>query len=191
MNLELLKKLIQLAGNNPNENEANIAARRACKMMYDALMAGETVTIVIDTRRRPVPPKQPGPTTWQDVRRSAEPEFKSKPPHGPGEPFTPPPNQKKESDYKTTYYDQMDEDIVDIINRMFNRDNQFYKNMRNDGFRNPFQTKPKPEKEERELECTKCHKKVKTKFVGHPAAFQCNDCQWTAYQNMKNRTPSW
>lgn len=35
MNIELLKKLIQLAGNNPNDNEANIAARRACKMMYD------------------------------------------------------------------------------------------------------------------------------------------------------------
>ena len=35
MNLELLKKLVKLANNNPNDNEANSAARRVCKMIED------------------------------------------------------------------------------------------------------------------------------------------------------------
>lgn len=36
MNLELLKKLVKLANNNPNENEANSAARRVCKLIEKA-----------------------------------------------------------------------------------------------------------------------------------------------------------
>lgn len=33
MNLDLLIKLVKLANNNPNENEANLAARKVCKMI--------------------------------------------------------------------------------------------------------------------------------------------------------------
>ena len=36
MNLNLLKKLIKLATNNPNEHEANSAARRVCKLIAEA-----------------------------------------------------------------------------------------------------------------------------------------------------------
>ena len=36
MNLELLKKLVRLANNNPNDNEANLAARKVCKMIEEA-----------------------------------------------------------------------------------------------------------------------------------------------------------
>lgn len=35
MNIELLIKLCRLANNNPNENEANSAARRACKLIEE------------------------------------------------------------------------------------------------------------------------------------------------------------
>lgn len=35
MNLDLIQKLIRLANNNPNDNEANLAARKACKMLED------------------------------------------------------------------------------------------------------------------------------------------------------------
>lgn len=35
MNLEQIQKLIRLANNNPNDNEANAAARRVCKMLAD------------------------------------------------------------------------------------------------------------------------------------------------------------
>lgn len=35
MDLDLIRKLIRLANNNPNDNEANLAARKACKMIAD------------------------------------------------------------------------------------------------------------------------------------------------------------
>lgn len=35
MNLDLLKKLTRLANNNPNENEANLAARKVCKLLEE------------------------------------------------------------------------------------------------------------------------------------------------------------
>lgn len=36
MNLDLLFKLVRLANNNPNDNEANLAARKVCKMIAEA-----------------------------------------------------------------------------------------------------------------------------------------------------------
>lgn len=35
MNIDLLTKLVRLANNNPNDNEANLAARRACKLIEE------------------------------------------------------------------------------------------------------------------------------------------------------------
>lgn len=35
MNLDLLIKLVKLANNNPNDNEANLAARKVCKMIAE------------------------------------------------------------------------------------------------------------------------------------------------------------
>lgn len=35
MNIELLTKLVKLANNNPNENEANLAARKVCKLIEE------------------------------------------------------------------------------------------------------------------------------------------------------------
>lgn len=35
MKLELIIKLVKLANNNPNENEANSAARRVCKLIAE------------------------------------------------------------------------------------------------------------------------------------------------------------
>lgn len=36
MNLDLIIKLTRLANNNPNENEANLAARKVCKLLAEA-----------------------------------------------------------------------------------------------------------------------------------------------------------
>ena len=35
MDIERLKKLIKLANNNPNDNEANTAARKVCKIIEE------------------------------------------------------------------------------------------------------------------------------------------------------------
>src|SRR5258708_17675117 len=36
MNLDILKKLVNLANNNPNEHEANSAARKACQLIKES-----------------------------------------------------------------------------------------------------------------------------------------------------------
>ena len=46
MNLDLLKKLVKLAINNPNDNEANSAARKVCRMIAEdnyKLVGGDQV----------------------------------------------------------------------------------------------------------------------------------------------------
>lgn len=44
MNIELIQKLIKLANNNPNENEANLAARKVCKLLT-TFKFNETINI--------------------------------------------------------------------------------------------------------------------------------------------------
>ena len=54
MKLDLLKKLVALANNNPNENEANLSARKVCKMLAadNFKIDGVTKPIVTDKMRR-------------------------------------------------------------------------------------------------------------------------------------------
>lgn len=59
MDLDLLKKLINLANNNPNDHEANSAARRVCKMIAEGNY---------DFMNTQTPPKQAsGRTAWDVV----------------------------------------------------------------------------------------------------------------------------
>jgi hypothetical protein len=60
MNIELLKKLTRLANNNPNENEANLAARKVCKMLEDGKFALNSYSV-------PETPKFTQPTYTKDM----------------------------------------------------------------------------------------------------------------------------
>lgn len=52
MNLELIKKLVKLANNNPNENEANLAARKVCRMIEEGKFEFvESPTYIYDESR--------------------------------------------------------------------------------------------------------------------------------------------
>lgn len=87
MKLDLLKKLTALANNNPNENEANLAARKVCLMLAEAKFA--LPIEVSKTSARSQNPwgfsggvseqKEPktASQTWNDVKRSEEPQFSS------------------------------------------------------------------------------------------------------------------
>lgn len=55
IDLERLKKLVRLANNNPNEHEANLAARKACKMIQDGNFE---FTNKVPTNPPPSTPKQ-------------------------------------------------------------------------------------------------------------------------------------
>jgi CRISPR/Cas system-associated protein Cas10 (large subunit of type III CRISPR-Cas system) len=61
MDIEKLKSIIRLANNNPNENEANLAARKACMILAENNFA------LFNTQ----------PTTWNDVKRSTEPAWRT------------------------------------------------------------------------------------------------------------------
>jgi hypothetical protein len=72
MKLDRLLALIRLANNNPNENEANLAARKVCQI----LVSGEfTIT---PKQVKTAAGKMNEARTWNDVKRSTEPEFRSK-----------------------------------------------------------------------------------------------------------------
>lgn len=82
MNLDLLKKLARLANNNPNDNEANLAARRVCKMLEEfTLNFKNSLTIpgekkIQELKVDPVPKSN----TWENIYRNEEAHFTNKPP---------------------------------------------------------------------------------------------------------------
>lgn len=84
MNLDLVLKLVRLANNNPNDNEANLAARRVCQMLATAIEKGELRWNVKRPVAPPVSRPAPAPTTWNDVQRSTEPQWSSRPPQDAG-----------------------------------------------------------------------------------------------------------
>jgi hypothetical protein len=65
MNYDLIIKLAKLANNNPNDNEANQAARKVCRLLAEANFNfpahnGD------NSRRRPYTPPPPEPDIWSD-----------------------------------------------------------------------------------------------------------------------------
>lgn len=124
MNLDLLKKLTRLANNNPNDNEANLAARKVCKMLEESNWS--------------LPSVAARPTTYNDVKRSAEPEFKSKV-------YQPTEQQKK---YAEEWFFR-------------------YGGFKSEQHQSPFKNTQKKEPKMRMLECTKCHKIKETGYVGN------------------------
>lgn len=78
MNLDKLKKLIRLANDNPNDHEANLAARRVCKIL------AEKDFVLLNLSPKTAAGKMNEAKTWNDVKRSEEPAWRSRPPTGPG-----------------------------------------------------------------------------------------------------------
>src|SRR6516165_11215196 len=70
MNYDLIIKLAKLANNNPNDNEANQAARKVCRLLAEANFNfpahnGD------DSRRRPTPHKQDDWYDFNDIFNEA------------------------------------------------------------------------------------------------------------------------
>ena len=76
MRLERLLALIRLANNNPDENEANLAARKVCQILADKKDAPSEFTIA-PKQIRTAAGKMNETLTWNDVKRSTEPAWKS------------------------------------------------------------------------------------------------------------------
>jgi hypothetical protein len=153
MKLEILKKLIALANNNPNDNEANLAARKVCKALIEDKYVDQLKDVVIPAAQTIPPNYKPHPKQEQYYkepfdfydffrRASNSPFNESK--------WTGPP---KNEPPKGTYYNPYTEEYVD--------------------------------KDKRKLKCKTCGKIKETKFRGLAEIFECNDCQWTAFERNK------
>lgn len=164
MNLDLLKKLTRLANNNPNDNEANLAARRVCKMLEEgdwSLATTKTAQAKVNVASNPN--TQSGDWIKKKYER----------------------NKQKEDDDVT-------KDLWEFIRKMGLDPNMSYGGARGSGkYSDPFyvefdestKSASYSKDEKKTLECSRCHKIVETKYVGN--LFICNTCQWTLYQESK------
>lgn len=73
MNLERLKALIRLANNNPNEHEANLAARKVCKIIAEkdfSLLQPQPRTAAGKVNEYRSRPTAPTVDMWEDFLRN-------------------------------------------------------------------------------------------------------------------------
>lgn len=158
MNFDLIIKLAKLANNNPNDHEANAAARKVCRLLAEANFKFEA--------DRPT------------ITRTKEPDFSSKypPPKKSTRKAEPERNPFRGSAYNTPF-DQAFRDMYDKANSWSGRGNPF-------GF-NPDYINWKEErdkkKEDVERVCSRCNLKVKTYSKEEP--FVCTICK-TVIKNI-------
>lgn len=170
--VDLLKKLIALANNNPNENEANLAARKVCRLLIELKVNFKSK---VDPTIKPV-------TTWNDVTRSTEPEFKSHKPtsSGPRNPFDDLFN--RDIKYWDEFFRHRDKAQKDAYYNQ--REPKEYKvpdYVKYDP--SPFTEPEKPKKEKRPINCTKCGKEFMSGYIGN--LFICHQCHWDEYNKSK------
>lgn len=205
MNLELLKKLTRLANNNPNDNEANLAARKVAKMLQDnnwSLPANNSASSnesrgysfteknnddlhIIITRRFLLQwpkvaklseqlrqaLKSPGAGTWEDIVRSEEPIFRSKPP-----------TEHEQAKYNEEHYKRW----RDIYEQSYYK--KYAKQYEPSSWDIPYEFKggqrdDKKTKEKRKLKCTRCGQERDTAYVGN--LYVCIECYWKEYNDKR------
>jgi len=161
MNLDLLQKLVKLANNNPNDNEANLAARKVCRIIEEGKF-NFNGNGNVNTNQH-IPPKQP--TTWNDVTRSTEPQWRSY-----SNPYS-----NAYADFFKQYYTQAREGSYNS----YNKDSRKRAEAKENSERN------RPPK--RDIICTSCNKTFNSSY-NKPEPFLCNDCQWKKYEGDKYKT---
>lgn len=174
MNKDKIKKLIRLANANPNDHEANLAARMVCKMLKD--YSFEEVKTAFGKMNepwvsRPAPPKQEAP----------------KPPPPPKwEPDKPKPGyyQSKQGHYWDDVVSDEDTSFEDMVKEMFNKSQNFRGGK-------TYGTPPidwsdkeawQQNNDKRKLKCIKCKEEKETRFRGLPEIWVCMECRGKEYQ---------
>jgi len=168
VNLELLIKLVKLANNNPNDNEANSAARRVCKMIAEADYKFINNN---PTNFKSTPNPSTGFNPFEEIIRNMRNQRTPYNSYNPYEniwknPFTQP-EPTKQPFYDGMWANESKERAYPI--------NEY----------DPITGKRK-EKPKRNLMCNTCNKSFNTIFQGLESLFICNDCQWTAYLKTKS-----
>lgn len=151
MNTELLIKLVKLANHNPNDNEANLAARKVCKMIEEARFN-------FSGAQKPVMPGSVMPNPVYQQQQAQQQKQQRQPP--------------KYSDYRDIFSGIYESVIWDDIPQP---NKQYY----------PPDNFDKKSNLPRDLKCKTCGKIKSTKFVGLAELFECQECQWIAYERNK------
>lgn len=160
MNLTLLIKLVKLANNNPNDNEANLAARKVCRMIAEGDYKFNQPPISNPMGNSPPPGYTPPPSQgfnpfedmlnyrWGGFDQAKKEESWTSNPYEPrAKPYEPP------TGYPINEYDPL--------------------------------TGKRKEKPKRNLTCSVCKKDIWTIFQGLESVFECNTCIWEAYARGK------
>lgn len=156
MNFDLITKLAKLANNNSNDNEANSAARKVCRLLAEAeyKFIADTVQPVQNQQQR-----QQKDWRW-------EPSEKQK---------------KYYEDLMSDLWGRKEDWFKDrgarTNSKQSQEDNRSYTHIEYDWA----EEKPKKKPEERELACSKCGDVIKTYFVGHSTQFMCYQCQFNEH----------
>jgi len=171
MNLKLLEKLVKLANNNPNDNEANLAARKACKMITEGNFI-YTPDVPKQEERQP-PYKSPynapgfsgvdwgGGFDWySEFVRQAQRTYQQ---YG----------GQDRSQWSQTGQQQQQ------------RQRQYEREWEQRYAREYPSQEPKPKRDKREMKCNQCGGTFQTTFVGPEFNFTCGNCQWTRYNEEK------
>lgn len=165
MNIDLLKKLVRLANNNPNEHEANAAARRACKLIEEGNFALPTTS----TTTKPTP--APG---WEPIKKPPPPPKRPEPPRRPpvADPFA------------SMFYDEVSDIDPRIFDEIFNRQRrrQDYNPRTNPFTGSPFTDPIQSGNIKRIINCSECGQPRETRFRGIPEGFVCMECRGKEYQ---------
>lgn len=165
MKFDLLKKLTRLANNNPNENEANLAARRVCKILEESNFSlSEAYTNPKPPSSKPNYSHVNNPVNYNSwvydwFRDSNEKRYK----------------QYAEGSWDSSQWTDKDRKTSEQA-----KPKEPFKES------NYYAYEPiKQKKEKRTLKCSKCGKMQETLFVGLEDVYECNNCQWTAYIKTK------
>ena len=159
MNLELLIKLVKLANNNPNDNEANLAARKVCKMIAEANFQFPGNGHRVDARARPFDVGD----IFEQFRRDVEEQTRRESERSERR------REREANAYSSVWDIPYQESASDWTPPRYSPP--------------PRQNPPPPRPEKRPLQCTKCGNTIMTGFVGVPQAFVCNKCHWQNYQD--------
>lgn len=161
---ELIIKLTRLANNNPNEHEANSAARRVCQLLAE-------LNFTLDV----ISPSKQSTVTWNDVKRATEPFWKSRP--------EPPTNQQE--DWFNKYREErerMRNERNPWVYEPTQKQREYFDEFMK-GFKVPYtEYRPKERSEQRVRKCVDCGKEELTRRITN--VFRCNECEWNHYRKV-------
>lgn len=170
MNKELLIKLIKLANHNNADGEANAAARRVCKMIendqFKCLgqeIKGKPMSVPFTYTTQPT--SNPPNSIYDYVKEKFYTNKTYDPFHG---------HYKVNIDFDEPFYTEKSREPKPPP--VYSRDGYIWDEREN---------RWKSGKPRRALKCKSCSTIVNTIYQGLEDLFECNDCQWTAYERKK------